>query len=199
MWFHVKQVQRSSLFSSFIAALEHWKWVGNYIPMGRLLEVWLLVMVTRTACWLELEHCDEGIRKMGMFHTPWKMKTEHTNHPFREENDLPNLHDYVPCYIIFRGVCTCFYTFHLGEPYRRLTCHRSMKGTRVCRQIDRALMPWMNWRDVNSPVTWESFLEKNGRSLVNWWYCWCKKSCITWDRSNMINLVDNGINYLSTG
>ena len=23
---------------------------------------------------------------------------EPTNHPFRKENDLPNLHDYVPCY-----------------------------------------------------------------------------------------------------
>ena len=22
---------------------------------------------------------------------------EPTNHPFRKENDLPNLHDYVPC------------------------------------------------------------------------------------------------------
>ena len=22
---------------------------------------------------------------------------EHSNHPFRKENDLPNLYDYVPC------------------------------------------------------------------------------------------------------
>ena len=29
--------------------------------------------------------------------TPWKMNMEHTNHPFRKENDLPNLYDYVPC------------------------------------------------------------------------------------------------------
>ena len=29
--------------------------------------------------------------------TPWKINMEHTNHPFRKENDLPNLHDYVPC------------------------------------------------------------------------------------------------------
>ena len=32
-----------------------------------------------------------------MFFTPWKINMEPTNHPFRKENDLPNLHDYVPC------------------------------------------------------------------------------------------------------
>ena len=29
--------------------------------------------------------------------TPWKINMEPINHPFREENHLPNLHDYVPC------------------------------------------------------------------------------------------------------
>ena len=29
--------------------------------------------------------------------TPWKINMEHTNHPFRKENDLPNPYDYVPC------------------------------------------------------------------------------------------------------
>ncbi len=29
--------------------------------------------------------------------TPWKINMEPTNHPFRKESDLPNLHDYVPC------------------------------------------------------------------------------------------------------
>jgi len=28
--------------------------------------------------------------------TLWKINMEPTNHPFRKENDLPNLHDYVP-------------------------------------------------------------------------------------------------------
>ena len=28
--------------------------------------------------------------------TPWKINMEPTNHQFRKENDLPNLHDYVP-------------------------------------------------------------------------------------------------------
>ena len=27
--------------------------------------------------------------------TPWKLSMEPTNHPFRKETDLPNLHDYV--------------------------------------------------------------------------------------------------------
>ncbi len=30
-------------------------------------------------------------------YTPWKINMEPTNHQFRKENDLPNLHDYVPC------------------------------------------------------------------------------------------------------
>ena len=29
--------------------------------------------------------------------TPWKIKMDPTNHPFRKGNYLPNLHDYVPC------------------------------------------------------------------------------------------------------
>jgi len=29
--------------------------------------------------------------------TPWEINMEPTNQPFRKENDLPNLHDYVPC------------------------------------------------------------------------------------------------------
>ena len=29
--------------------------------------------------------------------TPWKNYMEPTTHPFRKENDLPNLRDYVPC------------------------------------------------------------------------------------------------------
>jgi len=29
--------------------------------------------------------------------TPWKIHMEHTNHPFRKENDLTSPYDYVPC------------------------------------------------------------------------------------------------------
>ena len=29
--------------------------------------------------------------------TPWKINMEPTKHPFRNENDLPNLHDCVLC------------------------------------------------------------------------------------------------------
>ena len=31
------------------------------------------------------------------YYTPWKINMEPSNHQFRKENDLPNLHDYVPC------------------------------------------------------------------------------------------------------
>ena len=34
---------------------------------------------------------------LALMDTPWKINMEHTNHPFGKENDLPNLHDYVPC------------------------------------------------------------------------------------------------------
>ena len=45
---------------------------------------------------------EQNTMKMQAFHggvndTPWKINMEPTNHPFRKENDLPNLHDYVPC------------------------------------------------------------------------------------------------------
>ena len=29
------------------------------------------------------------------YDTPWKINMERTNHPFRKEDNLPNLHDYV--------------------------------------------------------------------------------------------------------
>ena len=32
-------------------------------------------------------------------HTPWQITVEPTNHPFWKQNDLPNLRDYVPCYL----------------------------------------------------------------------------------------------------
>ena len=32
-----------------------------------------------------------------VFSTPWKINMEPTNHPFRKEHDLPNLHYCVPC------------------------------------------------------------------------------------------------------
>ena len=40
--------------------------------------------------------CLVKTKKMRRF-TPWKINMEPTNQPFRKENDLPNLHDYVPC------------------------------------------------------------------------------------------------------
>ena len=35
--------------------------------------------------------------------TPWKINMEPTNHPFRKENDLPNLHDYCMFHVNLQG------------------------------------------------------------------------------------------------
>ena len=39
----------------------------------------------------------QKIESRGIYFTPWKINMEPTNHQFSKENDLPNLHDYVPC------------------------------------------------------------------------------------------------------
>ena len=47
----------------------------------------------------------ESLRRWGGQRAPWMVTRielevkvwQPTNHPFRKENDLPNLHDYVPC------------------------------------------------------------------------------------------------------
>ena len=36
-------------------------------------------------------------------YTPWKINMEPTNHVFRKENDLPNLHDYVMFHVNLPG------------------------------------------------------------------------------------------------
>ena len=45
-----------------------------------------------------------GLAVSGRKLTPWKINMEPTNHPFRKEHDLPNLHDYVPM-LIFGALC----------------------------------------------------------------------------------------------
>ena len=39
-------------------------------------------------------------------HTPWKINMERSNHPFRKEHDLSNLHDYVPAANLQGCKCT---------------------------------------------------------------------------------------------
>ena len=57
---------------------------------------------------------------------PWKINMKHTNHPFGKENDLPNLHDYVPAVNLSgcsKGRCICqFFVPFLGwlsDPFQR--------------------------------------------------------------------------------
>ena len=41
--------------------------------------------------------CFENLDVFWLGLPPWKINMEHSNHPFRKENDLPNLQDYGPC------------------------------------------------------------------------------------------------------
>ena len=159
LWFRVFPGSTSSqFFMFFFAALEHW-FRDN--PHGSI--AWGVIAGDGYQdCTKKDWNWNIVMRKhrnMGIFHTPWKIN-KHTNHPWKERNMIWTKPPWCSM-LIFRGVCKCFYTFHLGRPIgsRHVLlpchCHRSMKGTRVCRQIDRALMPWMNWRDVNSPATLE--------------------------------------------
>ena len=52
--------------------------------------------------------------------TPWKINMEPTNHPFKKENDLPNLHDYVPCQssVVYIEAMTHLYTNHWSTNFR---------------------------------------------------------------------------------
>ena len=51
---------------------------------------------TSVACSREIVVADLVFKKM-LEGTPWKINMEPINHPFRNQNHLPNLHDYVPC------------------------------------------------------------------------------------------------------
>ena len=55
------------------------------------------------------ENCSLG---KGKTSTPWKINMEHTNHPFRKENDLPNPYDYVPCWS--SRVYNLIFRFHVS-------------------------------------------------------------------------------------
>ena len=67
--------------------------------------------------------------------TPWKINMEPTNHPFRKENELPNLHDYVPA-INLQGCISKTTSLNPPPPcslgaVRRLLgrwCHDTMPG-----------------------------------------------------------------------
>ena len=45
----------------------------------------------------EILDCDMWNDKGSVSITPLKINLEAINHPFRKDNDLPNLHDHVPC------------------------------------------------------------------------------------------------------
>ena len=46
--------------------------------------------------WIFERTADTNVSGRMAKYTPWKINMEPTHHSFRKENDLPNLHDYVP-------------------------------------------------------------------------------------------------------
>ena len=52
------------------------------------------------------------------------------------------------------------------------------------------------WSTKGRSIRWPTPQRKNPSSISWLNYCWWKKSCTTWDVQNLVN---NGINYLSTG
>ena len=68
-------------------------------------QIFLGISFTKLYSWMTLEIFSTHLLKHFYFYiflnvkayTPWKINMEPTNHPFWKENDLPNLHDYVPC------------------------------------------------------------------------------------------------------
>ena len=81
----------------------HRRWGGWIIRTGIGYwspKVWLTAGVlnfTRFFLWLYASQIEafqpSTVRRV----TPWKINMEPINYPFRKENHLPNLHDYVPC------------------------------------------------------------------------------------------------------
>ena len=79
---------------------------------------------------------------MGTFisSTLWKINMEPTNHSFRKEHDLSNLHDYVPC-LIFRGVSKSDPGFQKENLcFRKMVNQKGGGGKQTC---DLYLRPWL--------------------------------------------------------
>ena len=197
MWFHVKTT--SSLFSSFIAALEHWKWVESgrgspwvdclrcdcwwWLPGLHVDWNWNIVM-RKFGKWACFIHPGRWTRNIQITHLERKIIFQ-TSMIMFHANLQGCMHMFL--YIPFRGALSAA---HLPQEYEgdsRLPADRQSTYA----------MDELTGRELTSNLG--EFFGENGRGLVNWWYCWWKKSCITWDRSNMINPVNNGINYLTTG
>ena len=52
------------------------------------------------------------------------------------------------------------------------------------------------WSSKGRSIRWPTPQKRKNPSSISWLnYCWWKKSCTTWDVQNLVN---NGINYLST-
>ena len=74
--------------------------------------------------WMRKVECWSVCHSVQMGDTPWKINMEPTNLPFRKQNDLPNLHDDVPCQSSgLQGSMETLFRFSdvLGMSYRMVT------------------------------------------------------------------------------
>ena len=98
--------------------------------------------------------------------TPWKINMEPTNHPFRKENDLPNLHD---CFHVnLQGCIPCFF----------FVSHIFQRSSTYLPNEDFTRAPWddgkfevstgemmlvMGEQEVTLSMLGEKTLDENGR------------------------------------
>ena len=90
------------------AVVRKWQrlgWLGHF--ENRQLKNWVIVQDTceNTVCLEKNMSSDQNPGWLGyigwqttLLYTPWKINMKPTHHPCRKENNLPNLHDYVPCW-----------------------------------------------------------------------------------------------------
>ena len=99
---------------TWMPSISHSSTIKDNLFISALVRMWQ----NDFSCWVRIPGEDWRLNDVRKTHTkrsrtatipcntPWKINVEPTNHPFRKENDLPNLHDYVPCqssavYVIF--------------------------------------------------------------------------------------------------
>ena len=89
-------------------------------------------------------------------HTPWKINMEPTNHAFRKENDLPNLHYYVPA-VNLPGCTT-------GTPNHQFVVLTWAQASQVSGMLE--LSRWL----VESQKSSKNFLVGGKLSWIELWF-----------------------------
>ena len=132
-----------------------WCILPSYI--GIVVPSYIGIIITSNGTDPFLNNQYNGIPKSN---TPWKINMEPTNHPFRKENDLPNLHEDM-FHVIFRGVG--FFFFCVAH----LRCQPSL-SVRVSSQSSEVTIPPCEGRWLLFIFTEdETNLQKN--TVIGYW------------------------------